>query len=115
MRIRAALPFVLAVIAVGALLLPAGAAEITTTGTVVSTSSGKLVVKIDDHGHKIPFVVDKTTDLPAGLAAGSRVSVVYHPTGATGQAADRVTLLSGAAAARRSTAREKTAPANPKP
>jgi hypothetical protein len=116
MRIRAALQFVLAVIAVGALALPAAASEITTTGTVVSTSSSKLVVKIDDHGHKIPFAVDSASALPAGLAAGARVSVVYHPTGSTGQAVDRVTLLPGGAAhARRSTAREKTASASPKP
>lgn len=116
MRMRAALPFALAVAAVGALFVAAAAAEITTTGTVVSKSPTSLVVKIDDHGHKIPFAVDRSTDLPAGLAAGSRVSVVYHPTGATGQAADRVTLLPGGAqSARRAAERESTASTKPKP
>ncbi len=114
MRIRAFLLSALAVLAVGALLVPAEAAEITTTGTVVSTSASSLVVKIDDHGHKIPFAVDRSTDLPSGLTAGARVSVVYHPTGSTGQAADRVTLLSGAAD-RHSTKQEKAASASPKP
>jgi hypothetical protein len=97
MRIGTAVPFVVvAVVLAGASLVPAGQAEITTVGTVVSTGRDSMVVKIDDHGHKIPFAIGKDTILPADLAVGSRVSVVYHPTGVTGQMADRVTLLSGA-------------------
>jgi hypothetical protein len=98
MKIRAAVLVAVAVASVGALLAPAEAIEITTVGTVVSTGHDSLVVKIDDHGHKIPFAVGKDTTMPSGLAPGSRVSVVYHPTGATGQAADSVTLLPGAVA-----------------
>jgi hypothetical protein len=71
----------------------AGPATITTTGTLVSKAKDSLVVRIDDHGHRITFAIDRSTVLPDGLAAGHRVKVVYHPTGPTGQAADEVVLL----------------------
>ncbi len=119
MRIGAAVPFVVvAVVLAGAPLVQAGQAEITTMGTVVSTGRDSMVVKIDDHGHHIPFAVGKDTIVPADLAVGSRVSVVYHPTGATGQMADRVTLLPGAESkAGRGPAKRtaRPAPATPKP
>jgi hypothetical protein len=66
----------------------------TVTGTVVSVGSGSLVVKIDDHGHPIPFSLGPSVS-PAELGAGSRVSVRYHPTGSTGQVADEVTVIAG--------------------
>lgn len=63
----------------------------TVTGTVVSARSGTLVLRIDDHRHRIPFSLGPTV-LPAELRAGTRASVRYHPTGSTGQVADEVEL-----------------------
>jgi hypothetical protein len=93
MRSRLALLSAVVLLPAGA-VLSAAALTFTTTGTVVSTSRDSLVVKIDDHGHRIPFAIEKPSVLPSGLAVGSRVSVTYHPTGSTGQAADSVTLIS---------------------
>lgn len=98
MRIRPALLSAIFVASIGLPLAPAGAAEFTTTGTVVATGPDSLVVRIDDHGHRIPFAIEKPSALPAGVSVGSRVSVSYHPTGTTGQAADTVTLLQPAPA-----------------
>jgi hypothetical protein len=64
----------------------------TVTGTIVSSRSGALVVRIDDHGQRIPFSLGPRVS-PAELRAGSRVRVHYHPTGATGQIADGVEVL----------------------
>ena len=61
----------------------------TVTGTVVSVREGSLVVKIDDHGHRIPFALASSVST-ADLRAGSRVTVHYHPAGATGQVVDAV-------------------------
>lgn len=83
----AALAFVAAVFA------RAEPARITTTGTLVSKSADSLVVRIDDHGHRITFGIVPATVLPDDLVAGRRVSIVYHPTGSTGQTADNVTLI----------------------
>jgi hypothetical protein len=92
MRSRiAVLTFVVAAAAASTIYAQSGG--ITTTGTVVSKSDSSLVVRIDDHRHRIAFDVDASTRLPDGLAAGQRVSVVYHPTGSTGQKADTVTLI----------------------
>jgi hypothetical protein len=63
----------------------------TVTGTVVSVRSGTLVLRIDDHQHRIPFSLGPSVS-PAQLRAGTRVSVRYHPTGSTGQAADAVEI-----------------------
>lgn len=63
----------------------------TVTGTVVSTQSGTLVLRIDDHRHRIPFSLGPTVS-PAELRAGTRASVRYHPTGSIGQVADGVEL-----------------------
>lgn len=97
MRIRPALLSAIVVASAGLPLVPAyGAAfgaEFTTSGTVVAAGRDSLVVRIDDHGHRIPFAIEKSSALPAGVGVGSRVSVSYHPTGTTGQAADTVTLL----------------------
>jgi ferric-dicitrate binding protein FerR (iron transport regulator) len=66
----------------------------TVTGTVVSARSDALVVRIDDHGHRITFSPGPRVS-PAELRAGSRVSVRYHPAGSTGQIADAVEVLAG--------------------
>ena len=63
----------------------------TVTGTVVSARSGTLVLRIDDHQHRIPFSLGPAVS-PAELRAGTRVSVRYHPTGSTGQVADAVEI-----------------------
>ncbi len=63
----------------------------TVTGTVVSVRSGTLVLRIDDHQHRIPFALGPSVS-PAELRAGTRVSVRYHPTGPTGQVADAVEI-----------------------
>jgi hypothetical protein len=69
-----------------------GGVELVAAGTVVAKSADSLVVRTDDHGHRITFVVDSSTRLPGGLAVGSRVRVVYRANGATGQTAEQVTL-----------------------
>jgi hypothetical protein len=55
-----------------------------------------MVVRTDDHGHTVPFTVGTTTDIPAGVQAGSRVTVHYHAVGSDRQMADRVVLLAPA-------------------
>lgn len=64
----------------------------TVTGTVVSARSGTLVVRIDDHGHRISFSLGPRVST-GDLRAGSRVRVLYRPTGSTGQVADEVEVL----------------------
>jgi hypothetical protein len=61
-------------------------------GTVVAKTADSVVVRTDDHGHKIPFAVDRSTVLPADITVGKHVRVVYHPLGATGQTADTVAV-----------------------
>jgi hypothetical protein len=61
----------------------------TVSGKLLSARTHRIVVRIDDGGHRIPF------DLGPGVSAdklrsGKRVSVRYHPKGATGQVADEV-------------------------
>jgi hypothetical protein len=70
-----------------------GGVELVATGTVMSKSADALVVRTDDHGHRITFVVDRSTVLPEGLATGRRVRVVYRANGSSGQTAERVTLV----------------------
>ncbi len=69
-----------------------GARTYTVTGTVVSLRGETLVVRIDDHHHHIPFSLGAGVSV-GKLKAGTRVSVRYHPSGATGQVADEVTVL----------------------
>jgi hypothetical protein len=64
----------------------------TVTGAVVSVRSDALVVRIDDHHHRITFALGPRVS-PAALKAGSRVSVRYHPAGTTGQIVDEVEVL----------------------
>ena len=61
-------------------------------GKVVAKSADSLVVRTDDHGHKIAFTIDRSSVVPDTLALGSHVRVVYHPLGSTGQTADSVTV-----------------------
>jgi len=94
MRIRPAVTlFAFAVALAGAVLAPAVTYSIRTTGTVVSRNADALVVRIDDHGHRIRFDVDRGTVLSDALAPGQHVQVTYHPTGPTSQAADSVTVV----------------------
>jgi hypothetical protein len=69
--------------------------RITVSGTLQSLGSDRMVVRIDQHGHSIPFQIASTSQVQSGLKPGSRVTVVYHPLGATGQMADTVTADSG--------------------
>ena len=77
-----------------------GGIDLVATGKVVEKSSDKLVVRTDDHGHKITFVVDESTILPDDLAKGGHVRVVYHATGSRGQTADEVTTTAPKRASR---------------
>jgi hypothetical protein len=82
----------------GAAVDPAHA--ITIPGTVVSSDGGKLIIRTDDHGHRMPFEVGPGTSEPERLRKGAHVSVTYHPLGPTGQAADEVQVLERNAEAR---------------
>jgi hypothetical protein len=70
-----------------------GGVELIATGTVMAKSVDSLVVRTDDHGHRITFVVERSTVLPDGLAVGRHVRVVYRADGLAGQTAEQVTLL----------------------
>ena len=74
--------------------------EITIPGTVVSSDGGKLIVRTDDHGHRMPFEVGPATMVPQGLRKGAHVSVTYHPLGPMGQGADEVQVIERNAYAR---------------
>jgi hypothetical protein len=107
MRIHTALLSALLVVA--GVASAVAAAEITTTGTVVATGRDSLVLRIDDHGHRIPFSLVRPGPLPAGVSVGSRVRVDYHATGVTGQAIDSLRVLSTPPSA--STSRQTKHPA----
>jgi len=77
-----------------------GGVELVATGKVVAKGSDSLIVRTDDHGHKITFVVDRSTVLPEDLATGRHIRVVYHATGSTGQTADKVTVTTPQRASR---------------
>jgi len=81
----------LAVVAAGEVVK--GGVELVATGKVVAKSSDSLVVRTDDHGHRIAFDIDRSTALPEGLTVGRHVRVVYRANGSTGQTAERVTSL----------------------
>src|SRR5512140_1282276 len=70
----------------------------TVTGTVVRESAGQLVLRTDDHRHQITIQRAQGAER---LRAGSRVSVTYHPTGASGQVADQVRVRESTRPARR--------------
>lgn len=95
MKIRAAALSTLVALAsgAGALADVVKGPDLVATGEIVSVGNTSLVLRTDDHAHSIPFVVGTTTDLPPSLAAGSRVTVHYHPVGVDRQIADRVVVL----------------------
>ncbi len=71
--------------------------EVTVTGTVVRVRNGELVLRTDDmqsdnHHHVMPFQMSGSV---AGEQPqpGSHVALTYHPTGATGQAVDKLQVL----------------------
>jgi hypothetical protein len=74
-----------------------GGVDLVATGKVVAKSSDSLVVRTDDHGHRIVFDVDRNTALPDGLAVGRHVRVLYRANGSTGQTAERVSFLEAGA------------------
>ena len=61
-------------------------------GTVVAKTADSVVIRTDDHGHKITFAVDRSTVLPGDITVGKHVRIVYHPMGATGQTAETVAI-----------------------
>ena len=102
MRNRVAvLPIVLAVALVAGPGLAAaapgevvkGGVDLVATGKVVAKTSDSLVVRTDDHGHRIAFDIDRSTALPDGLAVGRHVRVQYRANGSTGQTAEQVSIL----------------------
>ena len=100
-----ALPAIVALALAGPLSNQAGAAvdqqsQITIPGTVVSSDGGKLMIRTDDHGHRMAFDVGPAVSLPDRLPRGTHVSVTYHPLGPVGQAADEVLVIDRSADAR---------------
>lgn len=94
MRTRFAVPlFAVALALAGFAVAHATTYEIRTTGTVLSKSQDAIVLRIDDHGHHIRFDLDRSTTVPDDVVKGGHVSVMYHPTGSTGQAADVVAVV----------------------
>ena len=69
----------------------------TIEGTVVSSSAGSLV--IDTGKGQQTFMVDAQSSLPAGLAAGSRVTVEYHTLANNQLHAFKVSTMGAAATA----------------
>jgi hypothetical protein len=67
--------------------------EITIPGAVLSTSHDKLVIRTDDHGHRMSFDVASASTLPENLRKGTHVAVTYHPEGPTGQQVDQVQVV----------------------
>ena len=67
--------------------------EITIPGTVVSPGHDKLVIRTDDHHHRMSFDVASASALPENLRAGTHVEVTYHPEGPTGQQVDQVQVV----------------------
>jgi hypothetical protein len=77
-----------------------GGVDLVAEGKVVAKDEDSLVVRTDDHGHKIEFVVDRSTTVPDDVAVGKHVRVVYHATGVHGQTADKVTVTPARKASR---------------
>ena len=67
--------------------------EITIPGAVLSASHDKLVIRTDDHGHRMSFDVASASTLPENLRRGTHVAVTYHPEGPTGQQVDQVQVV----------------------
>jgi len=69
-------------------------AEQTASGKVVSSTPEQLVVQTDA-GSQLTFNVDSQSTVPAGLNAGSRVTVTYHDMGGGTLHAARVDASTG--------------------
>lgn len=69
-----------------------GGVPFVANGTVVAKTADSVVVRTDDHGHKVTFAVDRNTVLPGDITVGKHVRIVYRPMGATGQTADTVAM-----------------------
>ncbi len=67
--------------------------EITIPGTVISAGHDKLVIRTDDHHHRMSFDVASASALPESLRRGTHVEVTYHPEGPTGQQVDQVQVV----------------------
>jgi hypothetical protein len=67
-----------------------GGVPFVANGTVVAKTADSVVIRTDDHGHRVTFAVDRSTVLPGDITVGRHVRVVYHPLGATGQTAETV-------------------------
>jgi hypothetical protein len=109
MRIRVAVPaFVVSIALLAGPGLAAaapgevvdGGVDLVAEGKVVAKDEDSLVVRTDDHGHKIEFVVDRSTSVPDDVAVGRHVQIVYHATGTHGQTADKVTVTPARKASR---------------
>jgi hypothetical protein len=72
---------------------PAEPVALIAWGTVLKKDANSLVIRTDDHGHRIAFDISGQTVVPEGLAVGRHVQIDYHANGPTGQTADRVTLV----------------------
>ena len=78
----AAIALIVALILAG-LAATASAAEVVKSGVdfeahgkVVAKSTDRLVVRTDDHGHRIAFAIDRNTVMPEDLAVGRHADVV---------------------------------------
>jgi hypothetical protein len=67
--------------------------EITIPGTVLASGHDKLVIRTDDHHHRMSFDVASASTLPENLRRGAHVEVTYHPEGPTGQQVDQVQVV----------------------
>ena len=63
-------------------------------------SGVELIIRTDDHGHRMPFDLGPATSMPDRLPKGAHVSVTYRPLGPTGQAAVEVQVIERGAEAR---------------
>ncbi len=98
-------PAVAALVLAGLAAGPSAAAvdqagRITIPGSLVSSSRDQLIIRTDDHGHRMTFEVAPGASVPDGIRRGVHVNITYHPLGSTGQAVDEVQLIEGAASAR---------------
>jgi hypothetical protein len=94
-------PAVAALVLAGLAAGPSAAASTRRGGSpspaVVSSSRDQLIIRTDDHGHRMTFEVAPGASVPDGLRRGVHVNITYHPLGSTGQAVDEVQLIEGAA------------------
>jgi len=71
-----------------------GAFNLEAVGKVVALDKDQMVVKLDEHGHRIPFAIGNDSEIARGVKVGSHVKVEYHATGTTGQMVDEAQTVS---------------------